>query len=835
MNYSSWYEKNYPALSGYGLWLRGGEPNTLAPEAFDAAECTILIARLSTYRDTADSFTHKLLYQIAAGIPGVYPDLAWLPPPKDAELFDRDGVPWLLGTTSKHGARDFNLLALSLSIVQELLNIAPLLRRSGIPVPGSERRADAASPLVILGGASALHSSYCFGEESPVDGIFVGDDANTIRELFSLCKAGFAGKRHKRDILEDLLSIPGFFLPGGPIETTVFHAPTAYPGQLLERGPILYDEGTIGTASLTISEGCACFCSFCAESFGRKPYREYEVDLLREAALRLKAAMAVEKLELYSFNFSLHRSFYRLLTALAPLFPAIGLKSQRLDSIAHDPGLLKFLHAVGKASLTCGIEGISPRLRRYLHKSLDERELRRGLFALLTSPIRELKLFLIATGLEEQADYDAFRELLALMTEVLQGSQHRPRIIFSMTILVRFPWTPLEFEDAPPPETCGAVLRTVERLTRAAGFEFRASAEVAEYWLSQILVRIADPRVAEAVAAAGEAIDFIYYREIPFALVEAVRQQFALRGIEADVPLRGHRPDNRAGKPWSGIAIGVKEEFLAAQWESAGRSEDRGYRGTLKPGEDSDAKPSPAEPLSRPLPIMRTEPHPSLERFRGHLSENLARKTAVHFRIWVDPPLGNVPVAMRGTMLARALLMADPALVPEYWGNGGSRVAGAQGWERVTGDDIVSLCWLAPADAAVRLRIGDATFCTSVAGFLGEKLTLIGIVEQALENPAVIVFSSPFPFDPAEFCSRKSLKFTLCKTGPFTADYRLSRDSLRKKVWSGCTVEQGRDARHRVTIVPGPRFSPAEFAQTAFKLPEKSDWVRISMVGRFGE
>ncbi len=827
MNYSSWYEKNYPSLSGSGLWLRGGEPNTIPSSEFNESPFRLLIARLSTYRDTADSFTHKLLYQIAASIPGTFPDMAFLPPPKDAGAFDRDGVPWLLGTTSKHGARDFSVVALSLSIVQELLNIAPMLRRSGIPLSKSERMTDAACPLVILGGASALYASFLYGPDPCVDGIFAGEDAGTIRDLFSLCNDGVARKRDKRELLKELCSVPGFFEPEGPLATTVRHSRPLSAGQLLARGPIMFNEGTLGTASLQISEGCAGICSFCAESFARKPYREFEVDILREAALRLKAAMAVETLELYSFNFSMHRSFHRLLETLVALFPGIGLKSQRLDSIAVDPELLKYLHAVGKASLTFGIEGISPRLRRYLNKNLGEREIKRGLFAVLTAPIRELKIFLIATGLEDQADYDEFRTLLALMGEILQSATRKPRIIFSMTMLVRFPWTPLEFEDAPDPRVCRGVMEAVERLVRSAGFEFRTSAGAAEYWLSQLLVRLADPRVAEAVRLACDAAGFVYYRDIPAALVATIREKLALRGIPDDEPFRGHAPASRSEKPWSGIQTGVAESFLVNQWESAVRSKDSGNQ------DDPIAGGRAEEDQVLLSARSRSEDRLPIDRFRELVAATRRRKTVVHFRVKINPSLGHLPPAMRGTLLARALMAAEPGLVPGYWGNCGSQVAGTPGWERVTGNDAVALAWLSPADDLVRERLGNPSFIRTVAENLGDAVTLIGLAASEAEPMAEIIFTSPFPFDPSAFCSQKSLKYTLCKTGPHAAEYRLSRDSLKKKILSRCTAEECRDGMVRVSIVPGPKFSPGEFAGTAFRLPDVNEWVRIIIEARF--
>ena len=368
MNYSSWYQKAFPDLTGYGLWLRGGEPNTLPAREFDARPFRALITRLSTWRDTADSFTHKLLYQIISRINGAYPDLSYLPPPGDTAIFDRDDVPWLLGTTSKYTARDFTVIALSLSIVQEMLNIPAMLQKSGIPLSKRERLRDPACPLVILGGASALYTSVLFDDDPLVDGIFAGNDARVIARLFQVCKDGCDKKLAKAAILETMQNIPGFFMPDGKHATEVFQAAELPPEQLLEAGPILYNDECIGKANLQISEGCKCLCSFCAESFCRKPYREYSALQLLDAALRQKAAMGAYDVELYSFNFSMHHEFFRILWELSAIFPSIGLKSQRFDSIAADPEMVTFLHAINKTSITCGIEGISPRLRCYLHK-----------------------------------------------------------------------------------------------------------------------------------------------------------------------------------------------------------------------------------------------------------------------------------------------------------------------------------------------------------------------------------------------------------------------------------------------------------------------------------
>jgi hypothetical protein len=811
MNYSPWYEKMFPWLSGFGLWLRGGELNTVPAAEFEHRPFRVLIARLSTWRDTADSFTHKLLFQIVSRIDNAYPDLAYLPPPNDAPLFDAEGVPWLLGATSKRDARDFTVLALSLSIVQEIINIPAVLKKSGIPLSKKERLRDPSCPLVILGGASALYTSALFGGDPPVDGIFIGDNAQTIGKLFQLCKEGSLSGRSKEAVLAELRGVPGFFEPDRERSAEIFQAPRLPGEQLLESGPVLYAEECIGRAHLQISEGCRYLCGFCAESFSRKPYREFGLPVLRKASLRQKAAMGACDVEVYSFNFGMHGGFYPILRELSALFPSIGLKSQRADSLAADPDMLQYLHAVGKTSITFGIEGISPRLRRYLNKSLDEADLVKSLTVLLSSPLREIKIFLIATGLERQDDYDAFRELLAFMKKTMHDAERAPRIIFSMTILVRFPWTPLEFEDAPGEQVCREVLVATGRLARASGFEFRASSDSADYWVSQVLARAENPGIMDALRQTQEKTGFVYYRDIPGSFVTEFRKQLEQEGLRPGALCAGFPPEARAARPWNGLRTGVSAEFLAKQWEAARRHEENGRCGTAAGRRVPEAKPYTAGELRTALKAAK------------------ARETALAFRMRIGPALAGVPHAMRGTALARALMLAHPLLTEGYRGLRSSPLFNGRESDWVVGDDCCVLVWNPDAAVAIKTLMNDASFIKKVNALLAGWAVLAG--PGALDGVAVktLRFRSPFRPDLSAYCKDKSLKLTLSKTASGTVVYTPSKESLKKKIFSACSAQETQPGQWVVSVTPGPKFFPDEFARTAFALPSKNEWVRIGM------
>jgi radical SAM superfamily enzyme YgiQ (UPF0313 family) len=824
-DYSVWYQKTFPELSGFGLWLRGGELNTLPRAEFDQRQFRVLITRLSTWRDTAESFTHKLLYQIASRIDGVYPDLAYLPPPKDAALFDRDDVPWLLGTGSKRTGADFTVIAFSLSIVQELINVPAMLRKSGIPLSKKERMADPSCPLVILGGASALFSSILFTNDPMVDGIFLGEDARVIADLFRLCKDSYSKKLSKSEILEKLMGIPGFFTPDGALHAKIYQAPTLAPEQLLESGPVMNDETCIGKADLQISEGCAHLCNFCAESFVRKPYREFDPAALHDAALRLKAFMGVDDLNLYSFNFSMHRDFYRIITDLSEIFPTIGLKSQRFDAIARDPELLAFLHAVGKTSITCGMEGISPRLRNYLNKRLDDQELYKSLSALFSAPLRELKIFLVATGLERQDDFDEFRKMLSFVQTLAAGREKPPRIIFSMTVLVRFPWTPLEFEDAPDPALCETVLHKTGQAVRSAGFEFRSASDASDYWLSQLLVRADDPRTAAALWLAQEKTGFIFYRDIPSTFITAVRNALQQQGMAPDLLLKGHALAQRRQKPWHDLETGIDVQFLETQWEAAKKYRDAAL--CAKDGDSSSHASCAGEPAARP--VLRPL---SIDRFRARLRAAQEQTVELHFSICVETALAGVPHKIRGVALARALMLADRSLTKGYRGFRRSALFTRFGSDWTVGDDCITLAWDLETAEALRSRLSDASYCKAINAMLVGHEQVAGLRTTDQVEIKTVLFRSPFRFDPSAYCKNRSLNFTLKKNGTNNYAYVLSKESLKKRIFSACVAEQQPNGQWLVSISPGPKFTSEEFARAAFKITSENQWVMIDIMGK---
>ena len=205
-----WYEKNYHSLSLNGLWLKGGELNTMDPSLFTQAELRFLVCRLSTYRDVSASISHGLVAQIAQEVEGVFTDFAFLPPPKDTEVMTTSKIPLWVGTTTKEPPCAFDVLGISNSVVLELLNLPKLLHFSGIPLFKNERMMRQEIPI-----------EFCISEETPVYEkerpftIYYDDPAHSVKLLKGDCITIL--NQARENSADMIFADPPYFLSNGGI------------------------------------------------------------------------------------------------------------------------------------------------------------------------------------------------------------------------------------------------------------------------------------------------------------------------------------------------------------------------------------------------------------------------------------------------------------------------------------------------------------------------------------------------------------------------------------------------------------------------------------------
>lgn len=708
-----WYEKNYHLLSLAGLWLKGGEPNTMDPALFHQAELRFLICRLSTYRDVSVSLSHPLVAQIAQEVGGVFTDFAFLPPPKDLEVMTTSRIPLWVGTTTKEPPCSFDVLGISNSFVLELLNLPRLLHFSGIPLFKNVRMLHPDIPLIVLGGANSAVTSVLHGpiEEQGfgnnyglVDAVFIGEGEYAIKQFLEIMKKGKAQGLSKTEILNACHGkVDGFYEPDKyehrykvvvqntpEIQTIIGKTSdekvlveikpkepyVSYPvksatvydldqTRTLESGPIWYETECLGVGTLQISNGCPCFCAFCAESWERKPYRERSLSKLLDSLKAAKAQQGLDTVNLLSFNFNTHTELYPMILSFYREIASVSLKSQRFDLLSTDRFLAEVQQIIGKTTVSCGMEGISERLRRYLHKNLTEEQIYKACEFLFERGIRELKIFLISTGMEQAEDFGEFGRFVKHLGDLKNMSDSNVRIIFSLTPLYYPPHTPLQYHECITAfEDKKQIRREIERICKFNGMEFRESASYEEIWLTQLLA-MGDRRLTPALIRSSITDGFVYYNTIPKQILRNWHNYLTELGLSEENYFRAKAKDTVF--PWDDIDLGIKKKFLWEEYERSIHFTEREYC-LGRPKIEAQCLGCGACPTT--AHIKKITHHKTSQPFLLEELYKIAKSKQnlliLRVVVEIEPALRLVPKRFIGVAIARTLMLTMPDVVPYY-------------------------------------------------------------------------------------------------------------------------------------------------------------------------
>jgi ferredoxin len=636
---------------------RAGPNPTFANPRFDKAAAKVLVVRLSPYEDVDRSASHLFLAsEVRRAEAASFVDFAFLPRRRERERLREAGAPLLFGIESGRPFADFDIVLVSNSFALELLNLPYLLLQSGIPAYATER--DGRLPPIVLGGSNAFASQSVVGPDGTAipDVIFFGEGEGHLERFLRTWLGNRSGAKLER-LERAAEGSDGFWVTGKWPER---HIRQAVARPVDPQPPAIYpilDSETAGTVRLQTTYGCPAFCSFCFEGFERKPYREMPCrDLLNEART-LKSLGGVREVEVDGFNLNTYAGMAPLLCELARLFDRVSFKSQRVDILAEEPDLIALELACGKRSFTLGIEGISERMRAFLNKSLDEPAVEKVLFDLLTRRVRELKLFYLLTGHENEADLREFNAFCGRLAA--PGRSSGPRIIFSFGFLVRMPNTPLRYDrlilDREPLNRLAARIKSS---CESHGMEFRLASSWTEYVAGQALVAAGHELTEVVVQLAKDGVCY----DGQLAPETAERLHRALRpGKDEARPVVFSEKTVDAQFPFGFVERVVSDSFLYRQFQRSKAMRDTGYclgQKCQRCGACVSASERTAI-LKRPRgPIVRRDQVETLD----ELTRKKSGLPTIYFRARLPATFSGVGPEWAGAVLMRILLTARPGL-----------------------------------------------------------------------------------------------------------------------------------------------------------------------------
>ena len=583
-DWNGWFRQHRHELGGDGRALDGGEPGRADPAGFVDAALRVLICRLSRYEVVLPSIPHRMLYHEARRVPGVYADLAFFPSAHDTVRMRADGVPLWLASGARRAPRDFDVVAVSLSVPTEVLNLPAALVGSGLRLSHRARMEDPRHALVVLGGHAAIAPHLHGDAEGPgsgglVDLVCNGDGCEWWAEfLRRLLAARAAGASKAEFLVACARELRGTYTPslyrhvhenghlirieavdGAPLPVPTRRDPPAawlgsYDGAYIPWA----DEDTEET--LPLSFGCAFRCRFCQEGWRRGGLDTADESHFQEAAFRLKGNTAASDLNLLAADACSVPALARRTAALRSLFAHVSVKSLAVAELARSPELRALALTLEKREFTFGIEGFSARLRAFLGKQADPAAVAELARELASAGMRQLKLFFIVTGREEEADLAEFAALLRRVRRAAPSV----RLIASVMPLYRAPLTPVQWDALRPPPR--GLTAGVERVARAEQMECRWSAGWEEVHLAALVAR-AGRLATPALVELGLDDRFGYYDGLSDARTATACARLKAHGIDLE-RLEAEWPQD-APLPWDDLASGTRREVLAAFWARA--------------------------------------------------------------------------------------------------------------------------------------------------------------------------------------------------------------------------------------------------------------------------
>ena len=452
-------------------------------------------------------------------------------------IFYKPGTRPLISLESQRDAKDFAVLAFSISFEIDYFNVVEMLRQADIPPLAEER--DEGYPLLLAGGPAVTANPQPL---SPIfDAFAIGEAEVIVPPLVETLQATIGESRD--ELLSALAHLPGLYIPTQyPIPNTQYPIKRQWASNLDDypvASVVLTPDTEFGDMYLIeIARGCGRGCRFCLAGYAYRPVRERSPAALLEQAeegLRYR-----DRIGLVSAAVSDYSHLEELVTRLRRMGARLSVSSLRVDPLPD--ALVRALAESGVRTLTIAPEAGSQRLRTLINKNVSEDDLMRAAELAARYDFAQLKLYFML-GLPTETDED----VQALIGLVLAVQERFPRrITVNVTPFVPKAHTPFQWVAMAPVEGLKEGLTRIEQALRPVGIAVKAESPA---WAAvQGVLSRGDRRVGQALVRVKTRSLAAWRRALRECQLDAAEY---LRERSRDEPL-----------PWAVVDSGVSRDYL---------------------------------------------------------------------------------------------------------------------------------------------------------------------------------------------------------------------------------------------------------------------------------
>jgi radical SAM superfamily enzyme YgiQ (UPF0313 family) len=341
---------------------------------------------------------------------------------------------------SQRPLTDYAVLAFSLNYEIDFLNIAPILKSSGIPLYSEGR--DETQPLVIAGGPCVTANPM------PVapffDCLCIGEAEAILPAMLPLLSEILSGNRDT--LLEELSRIPGVWVPRYNRSEPVARQWVKNLDQHPVHSIVLTQDTELSDLYLIETErGCAHNCRFCLVSSAFSPMRFHSPgSIIKQAETGLKSR---KRIGLVGPAVTDHPQIEELLGQLLEIGAQISISSLRITSL--NSHLFAQMVRGGLRSVALAPEAGSECLRGIIKKGVSERQILDAVGMAAAAGMQQIKLYyMIGLPRETDSDIQAIVDLTMAGKTIIEKIRSKARLTLNISSFIPkagtvFQWMPM--------------------------------------------------------------------------------------------------------------------------------------------------------------------------------------------------------------------------------------------------------------------------------------------------------------------------------------------------------------------------------------------------------